>query len=167
MRTALGATRLRLIGQRLTETFLLAGIGCVVSAAIAWGGVRFLMYVYGGSLPRTNEIALNSRLLWFALLFTVAAALLLGLTTAMREERDQLEPTLREGAGAFGSRRSTRMRKVLVAVQAACALTLVSGSFELLESFQNLMRVNPGFDTPRLVTLHIVTQNPKMRPRES
>jgi putative ABC transport system permease protein len=105
--------------------------------------------------------------LWFALLFTVAAALLLGLTTAMREERDQLEPTLREGAGAFGSRRSTRMRKVLVAVQAACALTLVSGSFELLESFQNLMRVNPGFDTPRLVTLHIVTQNPKMRPRES
>ncbi len=85
----------------------------------------------------------------------MTAALLIGLTTALQEERHHLESTLREGAGAFGGRNSTRIRKVLVALQAACALTLVCGSFDLLESFQNLMRVNPGLDPSRLLTLHV------------
>ena len=155
MRTALGASRFRLVRQRVTEAFALAAIGCLSSAAVAWICVRFLIYLYGSSLPRATEVAADLRLLWFTLAVTLAAALLLGLTTALQDERNQLESTLREGGRALGSRRSTRLRKVLVALQAACALTLVCGSFELLESFQNLTRVNPGLDASHLVTLHV------------
>ncbi len=155
MRAALGASRFRLIRQRLTEAFALSAIGCVSSAAVAWAGVKFLIYLYGSSLPRATEIGPDPRLLWFALAVTLAAALLLGLTTAWQEERHQIESMLREGAGAFGTRRSTQIRKVLVGLQVACALTLVCGSFELIESFQNLMRVNPGLDASHLLTLHV------------
>ncbi len=155
MRTALGASRFRLIRQRVTEAFALAAIGCVSSAAVAWVSVKFLIHLYGSPLPRATEIDADDRLLWFALAVTLAAALLLGLTTGMHDERHQLESTLREGAGAFGSRRSTRIRKILIALQVACALTLVCASFELLESFQNLMRVNPGLDASHLLTLHV------------
>jgi len=117
--------------------------------------VKFLIYLYGSSLPRATEVGADLRLLWFALAVTLAADLLLGLTTALQDERNQLESTLREGGRSLGSRRSTRIRKVLVALQAGCALTLVCGSFELLESFQNLTRVNPGMDASHLLTLHV------------
>ncbi len=155
MRTALGASRFRLIRQRVTEAFALACIGCVSSAAVAWVCVKFLIYLYGSSLPRANEIGADPHLLFFALAVTLAAALLLGLTTAFEDDRNRLESTLREGAGAFGSRRGTLIRKILVALQAACALTLVCGSFELLESLQNLTRTNPGLDASHLLTLHV------------
>jgi predicted permease len=155
MRTALGASRFRLVRQRVTEAFALAAIGCLSSAAIAWVCVKFLIYLYGSSLPRATEIGADPRLLWFALAVTLAATLLVGLTSALQQEGHQLESTLREGAGGFGSRHNTRIRKILVALQAACALTLVCGSFELLESFQNLMRVNPGLDASHLLTLHV------------
>jgi predicted permease len=155
MRAALGASRLRLVRLRLTEALVLALAGCLASIALAWTGVRFLLYLYGSSLPRTNEIGINFHQLWFTLGVAVAAALMLGLTNALQEEQHQLETILREGAGATGNRRNTIMRKVLVALQVACALTLVSGSLQLLQSFHNLMRVNPGFDDSHLLTLHV------------
>ncbi|HWF48241.1 MAG TPA: ABC transporter permease [Bryobacteraceae bacterium] len=155
MRAALGASRSRLIRQRLTEALAIATIGCLASVAVAWAGVKFLIYLYGSGLPHTTGIGPDPRLLWFALAVTLAAALLLGLTTALQEDPQQLESTLREGAGASGNRRSTRIRKVLVALQAACALTLVCSSFELVESFQKLMRVDPGLDALHLLTLHV------------
>lgn len=155
MRAALGASRLRRGRLRLTEALVLAMAGCLSSIALAWTGVRFLIYLYGSSLPRTNEIGINFHQLWFALGVAVAAALMLGLTNTLEEDQQQLETILREGAGATGNRRNTKMRKVLVALQVACALTLVSGSFQLLQSFHNLTRVNPGFDDSHLLTLQV------------
>lgn len=155
MRAALGASRRRLLGLRFTEALVPALAGCLASIAFAWAGVRFLIHLYGSSLPRTNEIGINFHQLWFALGVAVAAALMLGLTNALQEDQQQLETILREGAGAAGNRRNTRVRKILVALQVACALTLVSGSFQLLQSFRNLMHVNPGFDDSHLLTLHV------------
>jgi predicted permease len=153
MRTALGASRLRLVRMRLTEALVLALAGCLASIAFAWAGVRFLLYLYGTSLPRTNEVGINFHQLWFAIGVAVAAALMLGLTNALQEDQHHLETVLREGAAE--NRRNTQMRKILVALQVACALMLLTGSFQLLQSFHNLMRVNPGFDDSHLLTLHV------------
>jgi len=155
MRSALGASRFRLLRMRLTEALVLALISCLASIALAWFGVQFLIYLYGSSLPRTNEIGVNSQLLWFVLGVAVAAMLLLGLTNSLQSDPNQMETLLREGAGATGNRRNTKIRKCLVALQVACALALVSGSFQLLQSFRRLMDVNPGFDDSHLLTLHV------------
>jgi predicted permease len=155
MRAALGASRFRIVRQRLTEALVLAFAGCLASVAFAWTGVRFLIYLYGSSLPRTNEIRVDSQQLWFVLTVAVAAVLLLGLTNALQGDHGQLETLLRDGAGAAGNPRSTKIRKSLVALQVACALALVSGSFQLLQSFHKLMDVHPGFDDSHLLTLHV------------
>jgi predicted permease len=155
MRSALGASRVRLVRMRLTEALVLAFTSGLASIALAWLGVRFLIYLYGSSLPRTNEIGVNWQLLWFVLGVGIAAVFLLGLTNASQSDTNQMETLLREGAGAAGNRRSTRMRKILVALQVACALAMVSGSFQLLQGFRKLMEVKPGFDDSHLLTMHI------------
>jgi predicted permease len=155
MRVALGASRFRLIRQRITEALVLVCLGCLTSAALGWAGVRFLLSLLAPSLPRAGEIGVDHAVLWFALAISMAAALLLGLTIVLQQEHGQLESTLRDGAGAFGSRRKTQIRQALVALQTACALILVCSSFELLQSFQNLMRVDPGLDPSHLLTLHV------------
>ena len=67
MRVALGASRFRLIRQRITEASVLACLGGLTSAALGWAGVRFLLYLYGSSLPRAGEIGVDYAVLWFAL----------------------------------------------------------------------------------------------------
>jgi putative ABC transport system permease protein len=155
MRSALGASRFRLVRMRLTEALVLVITSGLASIALAWFGVRFLIYLYGSALPRTNEIGVNWQLLWFVLGIAVAAVFLLGLTNTLHSDQNQMESLLREGAGATGNRLSTKMRKILVTFQVACALALVSGSFQLLQSFRKLMDVNPGFDDSHLLTFHV------------
>jgi predicted permease len=155
MRAALGASRMRLIRQHLTDALVLAASGCFLSAVIAWSGVRFLVHLYGNYLPRTSEIGFDSKLLLFGFGITILTATALGLTTALHENNRELESALRERSRAAGSRRSTKMRKILVAIQAACALTLVCGGIELVQSFRNLMQVNPGLDASHLLTMRV------------
>ncbi|MGH9584366.1 MAG: FtsX-like permease family protein, partial [Bryobacteraceae bacterium] len=155
MRAALGAPRLRLVRQHLTDALVLAGAGCLLSVAVTWGGVRGLVHLYGFALPRPEDIGFDPHLLLFAIGITLLAALALGLTTALHENNRELESALREGSRSAGSRRSTRMRKVLVAIQAACALTLVCGGIELVQSFRNLKQVNPGIDASHMLTMRV------------
>lgn len=155
LRAALGASRFQLIGQRITEAFVLASAGGFCSAAVAWMIVRLLVKLYGSSLPRIGEIGVDYRLVCFALIAITITTLLLGLTTSINNNPLQLESTLREGKDALGNRFNTQLRKFLIAVQIACALTLVGASFELLQSLRNLMSVHSGIDPSHLLTLHV------------
>lgn len=155
LRAALGASRLQLIGQRMAEAFVLTAAGGFCSAAVAWIIVRLLVKLYGSSLPRIGEIGVDYRLVCFAFVVIVVTTLLLGFTSSLHENPMQIESTLREGKDALGNRFSTQLRKLLIAVQIACALTLVGASFELLQSFRNLMSVHSGIDATHLLTLHI------------
>jgi putative ABC transport system permease protein len=155
MRAALGASRLRLIRQRLTEAFAISITGGLCSAMVAWILVRVLIKFYGSSLPRAEEIGVDYRLVCFAFGVILMATLLLGFTTSIQGDAVHLESTLREGKDALGNRFSTQIRKLLIAVQVACALTLVGASFQLLQSFQNLMSVNSGINASHLLTFHV------------
>lgn len=155
MRSALGATAARQMRQHLTESLILAGAGCLFSVVVAWGGVRFLMHLYGTSLPRAAEVGVDLRLVLFTIGVTIAGAIAFGITTALHESRPELESTLREGSRAGGSRKSAALRKILVAVQIGCAVTLVCGAIELIQTFRNLMHVDSGVETSNLITMSI------------
>ncbi len=155
MRSALGASAGRQIRQHLTESLILAGIGCLASIAVAWGGVRFLLHLYGPSLPRAGEVRPDFILVLFTIGLTIAGAIVFGIATALQSSSAEIESTLRESGRAAGSRKNAFIRKFLVAVQLACAVTLVCGAVELTRTFQNMMRVDPGVKVSNLLTMHV------------
>ena len=155
LRAALGASTFRQIRQHLAESLLLAAVGCLAGAGVAYGGVRFLLYLYGTTLPRAGEIAVDARLVWFTIGVTLVGALFFGLTTAWHSRSRDLERVLREGGHAAGSRTGAFTRKSLVAVQVACAITLAAGAAQLIRSFEKLTSVDSGLDTTNLVTMRV------------
>ena len=155
LRAALGASTFRQIRQHLTESLLLAGIGCLAGAGVAYGAVQFLLHLYGTTLPRAAEIGVDWRLVLFTIGVTLAGAVAFGLTTALHHRSHDLENALREGGHSAGSRKGALVRKVLVAAQVACAITLTAGAAELIRSFQQLTSVNSGLDTANLLTMHV------------
>jgi putative ABC transport system permease protein len=155
LRAALGASGFRQVRQHLTECLMLAGIGCVAGSGVAYGGVQFLLKLYGGGLPRANEIGVDARLIWFTVGVAMAGALAFGLTTAWHGRANGLELALREGGHLAGSRKGAIARKVLVAAQVACAVTLVSAAAELIRSFDQLTSVRTGIEMDNLLTMRV------------
>ena len=155
LRAALGASTARQIRQHLTESLLLAGIGCAAGAVVAYGGVQFLLRLYGTSLPREAEIGVDWRLVVYSAGATLAGAVAFGLATALAGRAGGLERALREGGHTAGSRKSARTRKALVAAQVACAVTLVAGAVELVRGFERLTRVESGLDMAHVLTMRV------------
>ena len=152
VRTALGASRGRLLRQTMTEGVLLSAAGGVLGVLVANAGVRALLLAYPASLPRTSDVAIDVPVLLFALVVSIATGFLFGLTPiALRRARD-LVPAIREGhdRGATGGRR--HVRRILVVAEVALAMMLVTCAALLLRTVYNLTRVDAGFDRSRLVT---------------
>jgi predicted permease len=155
LRAALGASSMRQMRQHLTESLLLAGIGCALGIAIAYEGVAFLLRLYGTTLPRAGEIHVDGRLALFTIGVTLAGAIVFGLTTALHSRSRQLDMELREGGRSAGSRPGAFARKFLVAAQVASAVTLMAGASELIRTFQALTSVDAGFRPDDLLTMRI------------
>lgn len=155
LRAALGASAWRQLRQHLAESLMLGGAGCLFGAGIAYEGVQFLLHLYGTTLPRAGEIRLDSHLILFTMGITLAGAVVFGLTTAMHSRSRHIDAELREGARLAGGRRGALARKVLVAAQVACAVTLMAGAAELIRSFQQLTNIDTGLDTSNLLTMRI------------
>jgi len=155
LRAALGASTFRQLRQHLSESLLLASVGCIAGAAVAYGGVRYLLHLYGTALPRAGEVGLDARLVWFTIAVTLAGAMIFGLTTAWHSRSRDLERALREGGHSAGSRSGALARKSLVVVQVACAITLVAGAAQLIRSFGKLTSVQTGLETNHLLTLTV------------
>jgi len=154
VRRALGAGRGRLVRQLLTESTLLALAAGVVGVVLSIGGLDALLAVWPHALPRTTEIALDSRVLGFSLGLAVVTGVAFGLLPAWRASAPGIEQSLREDApGATGGRR--RLQGTLVVTEVTLALVLLVGAGLLVRSFIRLSNVNPGFDTHDVLAARI------------
>ena len=153
-RLVLGASRGRLGRQLLADSLLIALVGGLLGVAAAPIAVRTLIaFLPQGTAPTALRASVDSRLLLFALVASVAAGLLSGLAPAWQARRRSLVSSLRERGGtAFGG---VRLRKVIVTVQIALTLTLVVGAGLFLRTLDALMAKGPGFITSSLVSFGI------------
>ena len=154
IRVALGASRARIVRQLLTESLLLGTLGGAVGLALAAWGVRALVALGGGGLPRAEEIGLDARVIAFTVVVTVATGLIFGIAPALRASRTKLAAALREGGrGTTAGARQYRLRDVLVASEFALALVLLAGAGLAIRTFLALRDIDPGFDPRGVVTM--------------
>ncbi|HEX7182944.1 MAG TPA: ABC transporter permease [Thermoanaerobaculia bacterium] len=156
LRSALGASRGRLVRQLLLENALLALLGATLGLLLSSFALKLLVALDPGDLPRLDQVYINLRVLGFTLGLSLLTILAFGLIPALRASRPDLNAALKEGAGgpAPGSVRH-KLRGGLVVVEIAVATMLVIGAFLLLRSFWNLQSTPPGFRSDHLLTARI------------
>jgi putative ABC transport system permease protein len=154
VRQALGAQRMRLIRQLLTESLLLFLLGGIAAFGLLFGTQHFLLRLVPESLPSSGDISINWGVLVFALLVSLIAGTVFGLAPAWLTTRFDLIGTLRqEGRGAGGSRQRSRARQILVISELALSLMLMVAAGLLLRSFWDLFKVPPGFNPDRAMAV--------------
>ncbi|MGN6391591.1 MAG: ABC transporter permease [Gemmatimonadales bacterium] len=156
VRTALGASRRRLIRQLLTESVLLALAGGGLGVLLAGWGVHGLTRLDLGTLPRADEIALDGRVLVFALALSVTTGVLFGLVPALRFASGPADGLRDGGRAVAGGRALRRIRSGLVLGEVALAFVLLIGAGLLVRSFDRLLRVDPGFRSDGLLTARLL-----------
>ena len=154
--TALGATRLRLLRQFMTESVLLSMAGGLLGLVLARVSVQALIRAYPSSLPRTAEIAIDPTVWLFTFAVAAASGLLFGLAPLMHTRVKGLALALKD-SGARGAAGSARhhVRHGLVIAEVGLAVMLVTGAGLLVRTVYNLTSVDAGFNRSRLVTFSI------------
>ncbi len=152
LRTALGASRLRIVSQLLTESLLLAVAGGAFGLFVAWGGVKGLVAVIPPTFPRADEIALSGRAVLFTLIASAATAVIFGLLPALQSSRPNLTESLKEG-GRSNTGGGGKLRQTLVVVELALAMVLVVSSSLLVKGFRTLRSSDYGFETENVLTM--------------
>lgn len=161
-RVALGAGRRQIFGQALRESLLIAGAGGVLGVLLAHWALRLLVAVNPADLPRIHEVALSGRALAFALLVTAVAGVLAGLAPAWQTLRTDPKTFLAEGdRGAAGGARASWGQGLLVTVQVALALVLLSAAGLLLRSLQHVNGMELGFDPDGLLFVQVTLPEAK------
>ncbi|MGB8593375.1 MAG: ABC transporter permease, partial [Candidatus Acidiferrales bacterium] len=160
IRAALGAGRARIIWQLLTESVLLSLAGGVLGLGIGYAGVRALLAINPGNIPRIGAqgagVTLDWRVLAFTLIASVLTGILFGLVPALSAARSDLSLTLRESGSRTGSGlRHNKARAVLVITETALALVLLVGAALLIRTFGALRGVDPGFDARNVLTMEM------------
>ena len=156
VRTALGASRDRLVRQLLTESLLLALAGGGLGLFLAFWGVRSVIALNPANLPRAEEIGIDAPVMAFTLFVSLLTGLLFGLAPAVHASTADLHGMLKEGGrGSAGDRGGQGLRRMLVVAEVALALTLLTGAGLLVKSFARLEGVDPGFDPDRLLTFNL------------
>jgi len=166
IRTTLGAGRLRVLRQLLTECLLLAALGGTLGLLLAAGMVAGIRPLIPVDIPRSDAVTLDYRALLFTLGLTVLTTLLFGLLPAWQTAKLNLSEELKEaGRSVTGSRRSRRWRHTLVVGQVALTMILLVGAGLLTRSFWRIYRVELGYDTHNLVRLRVPPPQPYERER--
>ena len=154
VRQALGAARMRLIRQLLTESLLLFLLGGITGCAVLFCARKFLLQFIPESLPRLNDISISWAVLAFAIVVSVAAGTIFGLAPAWLTSGLNLTETLRQdGRGSSGSRQRSRVRRALVIGELALSLVLMIAAGLLLRSFSDLFKVPLGFNPSRVMAI--------------
>ena len=156
IRAALGAGRMRLLRQNLTEGFIIVCISLVFAVAFAQWGLALILGLTQIHLARMESFHLSGAVLAFMAATGGLATILVGLAPGLQASRQNPQGALRDGRASGGSRRSgSRLRSILVVSEVALCLLLLCGAGLMLRSFVKLNRVNPGFQREHLLTFKI------------
>jgi len=152
VRSALGASQRRMVRQLLTESLLLAVAGGMLGLMLAAWGTRAALSVLPTALPRTEEIGLDLRVLFFTLAISLLAGILFGLVPALKMSPSRLQETLKEGGrGMSGGRH--RVQGAFVVAEMAMAIVLLAGAGLMIRSLTRLWGVDPGFNSRNVLTV--------------
>ena len=162
MRAALGAGRWPLVRQVLAESAILAVAGGAIGLFVAWAGVRFVHALPEGSLPRIQDVRVDTGVLLFAVTMSLVVALVFGLVPALQASRAGLRDTVHAFSGTTG-KSGSRLLNALVVVEVALALVLLVGAGLMTRSFAQLMRVSPGFEPRNLLAVQIYLPQAKYK----
>ncbi len=163
IRTALGATRGRVLQQILTETVLLALAGGLLGVVVAHFGVALIVSFLAQRLPRATEITVDVWVLAFTVFVSIISGLLAGLIPAFNLSKTDPNEGLKQGGRVDSEGSSNRTRKVLIVSEVALSLILLVGAGLTIRSVWNLRSMNPGFDPSNVLTLSIALPDTKYK----
>jgi len=155
IRTALGATRWRLVRQLVTESLLLSGLGGVAGLLLARNGIDLLLALSPASLPRAAEVSVDFHVLGFTMALALLAGVIFGLAPAWQATRVSLNDELKERGRGAGGERQNRARSLLVVSEIALSLVLLVGAGLLVRSFLRLQAINPGFEAENVLVIRL------------
>lgn len=157
IRAALGATRLRLIRQLLTESLLLAIVGGLAGVVIALLAVKALRVLGQDNIPRLNEVSIDIRVIFFTFVIAALTGVVFGLAPALRASKVDLNEALKEGGRSSGgaSGGGHRTRKLLVVSEIALSLLLLIGASLLIRSYRHIGNSYPGFDPHNVLSFRL------------
>jgi predicted permease len=154
IRAALGANHMRVIRQLLTESLLLSVMGGALGLLLAFWGTKAVLGTLPATLPRAEQISLDTRVLLFTAALSLFAGIVFGLAPALKTSRVNLDEMLKEsGRGSSGVRH--RLYGVLVAVEIALTLVLLVGAGLMVRSLAALWAVDPGFNPKHAITFNL------------
>jgi putative ABC transport system permease protein len=152
LRGALGAGRLRIVRQLMTEAVMVALMGGGLGLLVAVAGIRGLVSIMPPSFPRVDEIGLDGRVLLFTAMVSLATGIVFGLAPALQTSRANLIAPLKEGGRTGTGARGGRLRKALVAAEVSLALVLLVSSTLLVQGFLRIRTTDRGFNRENVLT---------------
>jgi len=154
IRTALGASKGRVLRQLLTESLLLALIGGTLGLLLASGGIGLLMGLGLAGIPQETVVRVDSTALAYSMVLSLITGILFGLAPALQSTPNRLSESLKEGGRhSAASESGFRLRRLLTVSEVALSMILLIGAGLLIRSFAGLLRVNPGFETKNILTM--------------
>jgi putative ABC transport system permease protein len=155
IRTALGATGLRVIRQQLTESLLLALLGGGLGLLLSSWGTGLIIGLNPANVPRIGDVHLDWRVLSFTLVVSILTSAIFGFLPALQTVKTDLNALLKEGGKATSGKSQHRARSALVIAEVALSLVLLLGAGLMIKSFIFLMRVDPGFLADNAVAMDL------------
>lgn len=167
IRSAMGASRVRLVRQLLIESVVLSFAGGMLGIAMGYVGIPLLMALSPAGLPRVKQVTMDTRVLIFAAGLSLVTGILFGLAPSLGALKSDLQDALREGGrDASEGSGGHRVRRVLVVAELAVSLVLLAGAGLLLRSFVRLAGISPGFNPHGLLTYQLSVPRPRMKTRQ-
>jgi len=158
LRTALGASRARVLRQLLTEAVVLGLAGAAAGLAVAYWATRMLVAAEPADLPLLNQVGLDRTVIVYTVAITLATSIAFGLLPALQATGARVADGLREGVRGGAGIRGHRIRAMLVIAETALAVVLLTGAGLLIRSFAAMMHVDPGFRTEHAMAFRVTLQ---------
>jgi putative ABC transport system permease protein len=155
VRIALGAGRLRIVRQMLTESLLISGLGGICGVLVGYWMLQGLLGLAPTDIPQLSRVSLDTSVLLFALGIAIGTSLLCGLLPALQSSKADLQTALKEGGRSAAGTGREGMRKGLLIAEVSLSLVLLVGAGLLVRSMHKVMRVDVGFNADNLLTMRL------------
>lgn len=161
VRSALGASRARIITQLVAESVVIAVVGAIVGTGLAYGVIRLLLRFGASRLPRLGALSMDVHVLVFVAVVAGVTGVLVGIVPAVRLADTEISALMNEsGRSVHGSRKTRRLLGAFVVAEIAVAVAIVAGAGRLVRSYQHLERLDPGFGPQGLLAFDVTLPPP-------